>query len=203
MNGGLGRAAALIVTFGVAVPAGVTASGPTPRSTAEDAGIDRGTFDSPPAASGYAMKESWDTRIQRAERLAARSEAARELLTFYGTLLRAQKEGYEYLRGRKGWLPSGTLEEDLPFVRATMKGLLDAGLQLSEDLWHEATQEFDWAAGMDRYVIHQVSQVHTNAVCERLGMEHVGRTDRYYGVTVELFRARADARPRMDTDARR
>jgi RimJ/RimL family protein N-acetyltransferase len=25
-------------------------------------------------------------------------------------------------------------------------------------------------------------------VCERLGMEHVGRTDRYYGVTVELFR---------------
>ena len=46
------------------------------------------------------MKESWDTRIQRAEHLADRSEAARELLTFYGKLLRAQKEGYEYLRGR-------------------------------------------------------------------------------------------------------
>jgi hypothetical protein len=72
------------------------------------------------------MKESWDTRIQRAEQLAARSEAARELLTFYGTLLRAQKEGYEYLRGQKGWLPSGALEEDLPVVRATMPGLLDA-----------------------------------------------------------------------------
>ena len=52
-----------------------------------------------------------------------------------------------------------------------LKGLLDAGLQLSEDLWHEATQEFDWAGGMDRYVIHQVSQVHTNAVCERLGID--------------------------------
>jgi 3-oxoacyl-[acyl-carrier-protein] synthase-3 len=24
---------------------------------------------------------------------------------------------------------------------------------------------------MDRYVIHQVSQVHTNAVCERLGID--------------------------------
>ena len=72
------------------------------------------------------MKESWDTRIQRAEQLAARSEAAREMLTFYGTLLRAQKEGYEYLRGRKGWLPSGALEEDLPVVRATMPGLLHA-----------------------------------------------------------------------------
>jgi formate dehydrogenase maturation protein FdhE len=72
------------------------------------------------------LKESWDTRIQRAEQLAARNEAARELLTFYGALLRAQKAGYEYLRGHKGWLPSGALEEDLPFVRATMPGLLHA-----------------------------------------------------------------------------
>jgi 3-oxoacyl-[acyl-carrier-protein] synthase-3 len=52
-----------------------------------------------------------------------------------------------------------------------LKGLLDAGLQLSQDLWDEATGEFDWAGGMDRYVIHQVSQVHTNAVCERLGID--------------------------------
>jgi 3-oxoacyl-[acyl-carrier-protein] synthase-3 len=52
-----------------------------------------------------------------------------------------------------------------------LKGLLDAGLQLSEDLWTEAVQEFDWAGGMDRYVIHQVSQVHTAAVCERLGID--------------------------------
>lgn len=28
-------------------------------------------------------------------------------------------------------------------------------------------------------------------VCERLGMEHLGETDRYYGVRVELFRLRA------------
>ena len=72
------------------------------------------------------IRETWDTRIQRAEQLAARSEAARELLTFYGRLLRAQREGYEYLRGRKGWLPSGSLEEDLPVVRATVPGLLRA-----------------------------------------------------------------------------
>jgi len=72
------------------------------------------------------IRETWDARIQRAEQLAARGEAARELLTFYGELLRAQKEAYEYLRGRKGWLPSGALEEDLPVVRATMPGLLRA-----------------------------------------------------------------------------
>jgi 3-oxoacyl-[acyl-carrier-protein] synthase III len=58
-----------------------------------------------------------------------------------------------------------------------LKGLLDAGLQLSEDLWAEAAQEFDWS-DMSRYVVHQVSQVHTGAVCERLGIdpERVPRT---------------------------
>ena len=72
------------------------------------------------------MKESWDARIQRAERLAAAGGAANELLTFYGRLLRAQKEVYVYLRGRRGWLPSGLLEEDLEMFRAAMPGLLRA-----------------------------------------------------------------------------
>ena len=72
------------------------------------------------------MKESWDACIQRAEQLAVRGEATKELLVFYRELLRAQKEAYEYLRGRKGWLPSGRLEEDLPVVRTTMSGLLRA-----------------------------------------------------------------------------
>ena len=51
-----------------------------------------------------------------------------------------------------------------------LKGLLDAGLKLSEDLWAEASEEFDWSA-MTRYVVHQVSQVHTGAICERLGID--------------------------------
>jgi 3-oxoacyl-[acyl-carrier-protein] synthase III len=52
-----------------------------------------------------------------------------------------------------------------------LKGLLDAGLQLSEELWTEAAADFDWSQGMDRYVIHQVSQVHTDAICARLGID--------------------------------
>lgn len=72
------------------------------------------------------IRETWDSCIQRAVQLAARGEAASELLMFYGELLRAQKEAYQYFRGREGWLPSGTLEEDLPFVRATMPSLLRA-----------------------------------------------------------------------------
>ncbi|MPQ99035.1 3-oxoacyl-ACP synthase III [Modestobacter sp. I12A-02628] len=56
-------------------------------------------------------------------------------------------------------------------MQTDLKGLLDAGLQLSKDLWAEAATEFDWDAGMSRYVIHQISQVHTNAICEALGIE--------------------------------
>ena len=70
------------------------------------------------------MKESWDRLIQRAEHLAAKSEASKELLTFDAQLLRAQKEIYESLRSRKGWLPTGILEEDLPVVRTMMPELL-------------------------------------------------------------------------------
>jgi formate dehydrogenase accessory protein FdhE len=72
------------------------------------------------------MKESWDQCIQRAEVLASEKVEAKELLTFYAILLSAQKEVYEYLRTRKGWLPSGLLERDLPVVRVMMPRLLDA-----------------------------------------------------------------------------
>jgi acyl-CoA:acyl-CoA alkyltransferase len=64
-----------------------------------------------------------------------------------------------------------------------LKGLLDAGLALSEDLWNDAAQEFDWADGMTRYVIHQISQVHTDALCRRIGIdpERVPRTFPMWG----------------------
>ncbi len=52
-----------------------------------------------------------------------------------------------------------------------LRGLLAAGLDLSQALWDDATADFDWSKGMDRYFIHQVSQVHTDAICERLGID--------------------------------
>ena len=60
---------------------------------------------------------------------------------------------------------------DNDMMRTDLKGLLDAGLQLSAELWDEAAEHFDWAGGMDRYVIHQVSKVHTMALCGRLGID--------------------------------
>ncbi|SDD48716.1 3-oxoacyl-[acyl-carrier-protein] synthase-3 [Geodermatophilus telluris] len=60
---------------------------------------------------------------------------------------------------------------DNDLMRTDLKGLLDAGLQLSEDMWAEAAGQVDWAAGMDRYVVHQVSKVHTQAMCDRFGID--------------------------------
>jgi FdhE protein len=70
------------------------------------------------------MKETWDVLIQRAEHMAAKSEATEELLTFYAKLLGAQKEIYESLRSLKGWLPTGVLEDDLAAVDALVPNLL-------------------------------------------------------------------------------
>jgi 3-oxoacyl-[acyl-carrier-protein] synthase-3 len=60
---------------------------------------------------------------------------------------------------------------DFTMMRTDLKGLLDAGMELSADMWAEAAGVFDWSQGMDRYVIHQVSKVHTAAMCERFGID--------------------------------
>jgi formate dehydrogenase accessory protein FdhE len=54
----------------------------------------------------------WDKQIQRADHLVPRANGSKELLTFYAHLLRAQKDIYEFLRGRNGWLASGDIELD-------------------------------------------------------------------------------------------
>ncbi|GAA2174810.1 3-oxoacyl-ACP synthase III [Agrococcus versicolor] len=43
------------------------------------------------------------------------------------------------------------------------KALLKGGLDLVVSAWKEASSEWDWAT-MDRYITHQVSSVHTNAI---------------------------------------
>ncbi|MCX6458851.1 MAG: 3-oxoacyl-ACP synthase III [Actinobacteria bacterium] len=59
---------------------------------------------------------------------------------------------------------------DLDGMRTDTRALFEAGLELSEDAWKEALQDFDWH-DMDCYIIHQVSLVHTAAICERLGFD--------------------------------
>jgi len=59
---------------------------------------------------------------------------------------------------------------DLDKMTTDTKRLLEAGLDLAQEAWKDSTVDFDWTSGMDRYIIHQVSSVHTKLICERLGI---------------------------------
>ncbi|MDJ0923162.1 MAG: 3-oxoacyl-ACP synthase III [Acidimicrobiia bacterium] len=54
-------------------------------------------------------------------------------------------------------------------MRTDTKGLLDAGLDVSKLAWGDA-DEWGWLEA-DRYIMHQVSQVHTSLIVERLGID--------------------------------
>lgn len=70
------------------------------------------------------MTEWWDKQIQRADELVPKANGSKELLEFYAHLLRAQRDVYEFLRGREDWLPSGDLKNDLPVLIAALPGFL-------------------------------------------------------------------------------
>jgi 3-oxoacyl-[acyl-carrier-protein] synthase-3 len=59
----------------------------------------------------------------------------------------------------------GTLDQ----MRTDTKALLDAGLLLAKRAW--ADEEHRGWRDMDRYILHQVSQVHTSMMCDVLGID--------------------------------
>ncbi len=58
----------------------------------------------------------------------------------------------------------GTLDQ----MRTDTKALLDAGLHLAKTAWLEVDERWH---DMDRYIIHQVSAVHTSMMCDVLGID--------------------------------
>ena len=57
-------------------------------------------------------------------------------------------------------------------MRTDTKGLLLAGLELADTTWKDALIEVEWDANeVGTYVLHQVSKVHTRAVCDTLGRD--------------------------------
>jgi len=72
---------------------------------------------------------------------------------------------------------------DLEKMTTDTKALLDAGLELGSNCWEDAKAEFDWHEGMDSYVVHQISSVHTRLLCERLDIspDKVPLTYPFYG----------------------
>ncbi|WP_433876046.1 3-oxoacyl-ACP synthase III [Sinomonas atrocyanea] len=74
-----------------------------------------------------------------------------------------------------GVMRAGTEHHDLCVggvdgMSTDTKGLLDGGLQLVVDAWHEAQPEWDWAS-MDRYVTHQVSNAYTQAIIKAIDLD--------------------------------
>jgi 3-oxoacyl-[acyl-carrier-protein] synthase III len=50
------------------------------------------------------------------------------------------------------------------------RALLEGGLDLVVDAWREASTEWDWSS-MNRYITHQVSRVHTDAIVKAVGLD--------------------------------
>jgi 3-oxoacyl-[acyl-carrier-protein] synthase-3 len=84
----------------------------------------------------------------------------------------AHPQGHRFVGGvaRAGTEHHDLCVGDLDHMRTDTRGLLEAGLALSVDTWADARAEFDWA-DMDRYIAHQISQVHTRALCEALDID--------------------------------
>jgi 3-oxoacyl-[acyl-carrier-protein] synthase-3 len=60
---------------------------------------------------------------------------------------------------------------DLDKMTTDTHGLLVAGLDLAEEAWTASTEIFDWSVGVDWFIVHQVSKVHTTLLCDRLGID--------------------------------
>ena len=50
------------------------------------------------------------------------------------------------------------------------KALLKGGMELVVSAWTESKRDWDWS-GMHRYILHQVSDVHTNAILKATGID--------------------------------
>lgn len=66
---------------------------------------------------------------------------------------------------------NGLCSGDLERMTTDTAALLAAGLELADETWTEALRDFDWADGIDWFVLHQVSKVHTETLCARLGID--------------------------------
>jgi len=59
---------------------------------------------------------------------------------------------------------------DLDGMSTDSRGLLEAGVELARATWVDARQSFDWT-DLDCYVIHQVSKLHTSAICDAINVD--------------------------------
>ena len=123
--------------------------------------------------------QTLDQAVRRVERWASRAEADPTYRVWCLTL-------------RASGVPVGTV-----LLLPLAGGEVEVGWHLHPNHWgHGYATEAARAAiargidaGLDQVLAVVKPDNHqSQAVCRRLGMEHVGLTDRYYGMPIELFR---------------
>jgi len=73
--------------------------------------------------------------------------------------------------GRAGTEHNALCIGSLDRMTTDTHGLLVAGLDLAADAWEASKTDFDWTEGLDWYIFHQVSKVHTTMLCDRLAID--------------------------------
>lgn len=103
------------------------------------------------------LNQSWETKINRADELAAACDATRELLVFYGGLLRVQKRIYDALQSQSTGSFSGILQEDLPTIGPLLLDLLKTIESIGTPLLVEAAQALQQSTEAQRkqYLLDQ------------------------------------------------
>ncbi|HKR11309.1 MAG TPA: formate dehydrogenase accessory protein FdhE [Pyrinomonadaceae bacterium] len=97
--------------------------------------------------------EFWQKQIDRAGELASAADVSNELLVFYGRLLRAQLEVYQFLLNQKDWHPSGVLERDLPVFRQSFSAILKAVEEAGPAALVEQAQSLSTAQSVDELLL--------------------------------------------------
>jgi 3-oxoacyl-[acyl-carrier-protein] synthase-3 len=156
--------------------------------------IETGQVDHALIVDGEGTRELYDNTVHR---LNTTGSTLRDLITNFATFTLGSgaaamvlgrrsdhPDGHELLHGffraatEHHGLCVGTLDGGTTDSRA----LLTAGIGLAAEAWQHAGTRDEWC-GRDRYILHQVSDVHTSAMIEALGLEpeRVPRTFPTYG----------------------
>lgn len=143
--------------------------------------IDAGQIDYALVVDGEGSREPQERTL---ERLAGAETTAEDLQREFATLTlgsgaaamvlgRASRhpEGHQVVGGvsRAATEHHELCVGDFTRMRTDTAGLLRAGMAIAGDLWRDAAAEFDWS-DMARYIVHQVSSVHTERTADSLGL---------------------------------
>ncbi|GAA5166376.1 3-oxoacyl-ACP synthase III [Ornithinimicrobium tianjinense] len=144
--------------------------------------IDAGQIDYALIVDGEGSREPQERTIAR---LSGEDSTAEDIVSQFATLTlgsgaaamvlgraSAHPEGHRVVGGasRAATEHHDLCVGDFDRMRTDTQGLLVSGMGLAADLWKEASAEFDWA-DMDRYIVHQVSRVHTSRTAQALGLD--------------------------------